>query len=233
MVRAGSGKRARSSITFDREVWDWLQANMKDRGINRYVNAAVQRSIEPPYQIEKPESFEEVTTSARTLLEGARERIIGVGHSLRHTIEGNEMLPRSKVEAGVDMTFIVMKYEMSEGDPPYWMLLRRLGGDEYVERAQETIRKHTDFLKELRELGPKHNSRIWLRHCDEVPLYGLVARDHNSTNAWMRVNIYARLQVKNPHPFIEINPSSPEGRQAYNVFYEYYEDLSGRASEIP
>jgi hypothetical protein len=214
-----------------KKVYQRLHAIGKRKGaLGAYVTEAIERFTNPPYRLQVPGP--RVSISIERLLRQSHE-LIFVGLTLKNIPKFYADLLQAKVKKRAHMTFITIKPDVGVGHPLYEMLRIQTGNSEFVNSVISQAQASSDFFKKLRGLGQAHGTRVNVRCCEEVPTFGLVITNPRRASSLMRVNIYRTLYDQPEHPFFEISQQSEEGRQAYEVFYGYYENLLQRSKEVP
>jgi hypothetical protein len=205
--------------------------------LSEYVNEAIRTYANPPYWFQVPPDSEgESLEELRGFLGESRHSIILLGLSLDRLIIGAGDLLAEKVMQGVNVTAIILSHAIQQQDAIYRVMSRRLCGNVFVDDIIRQVASTTEFFLNLRRIGEAHSTHVQLLHSLEIPFCGLVVRDHAAQGGCrMRVNLYSQMRTRGGvrmHPFIEIDPAQSMGRVAYNLFYDYCQNVIAGATEI-
>jgi hypothetical protein len=195
-----------------------------------YFNKALRAAEQPPYRLHSVQAQQHEPMS--TLLEPARFNIVLVGLSLRHMAMENQAFLEAKVRNNVSMTIILLK-RISRSSALYAVLEKQFEGAAFVDQMLEQVKRSTEIFLKQREEAARSGTTVHVYTYEEVPMCGIIMRDHLTTSARMLVSIYAKPRVEHLHRFWEIDPVPDEGRRAYDAYVEYYDDLRGRSMLLP
>ncbi len=228
-------KRPRFTFYADSDVANVLNS-VKERGARRlsiYLNNAIKRFNNPPYQLVFPESNDVAVRSFRKFIEDSQQSILLVGLSLQFVVESCRDVLVDKVKNDVNLSVILLDQRIQNNNLTFLYLERRMRNAARIRELVSQLEKSTEFFVELRRMGQQYRADVDVRSCAEVPMFGLMGRDHGFETCRLRANIYTSLSLNRRHPFLEIDPRTRIGGRAYDVMYEYYRELEGRSEEVP
>lgn len=200
-----------------------------------FLNQAVRQSLNPPIQVRTTGTDAEAREQINTFLASAESDILLVGISLQFLLSCSYTLLQELVRNHVALTVLLIPEKVPPRSALFEALRRRMGNAQLANQMLEQVRSSTAQFLELEALGGQIGTRVQVRTCDELPMYGLAVRDRlgdSRPTRRMRINVYSRVSVRHRHPVLEIDPTVPGGQAAYGVFDAYYEELLPRSVEL-
>jgi hypothetical protein len=227
-VTAERGRgRVRRWFRADPEV-DALLPHEVD-GLSNIVNDALRAHLRPAYRLIAPTSNDD---SAVTKLLTDASEITAFGVRLRRMAAEYRDLLLEKVDSRVAMTFVLVDPSLPANDPLYQLLGRTTGNAHFVDRLLQDVNQSIRFFQELRSRGLKTGTPVEIFGYREIPMCGLTIADEHTERARMIATIFGNFFEATLHPFFAIDPTSNEGRRAYDVFHDYYLRLATRLTDL-
>ena len=226
MAESEQAEARRNRVTFDADDDVAEIVSRLPRGMRRrYLNEVVRRHENPPYRLHRADSPEHAAEQLTSFVEAARDEIVLVGLSLELLVTRCHDLIERKVRERVSLTVILLQESIEPGSGLYEDLRARAGGTPYADQIIAQVRRSHAFFREIREIGAQVGTRVTILACGELPMCGFLLLDRNTPSPLLRVNIYSSISVDRRHPFFEIEPTIPGGKDIYDVFYSFYDGL--------
>lgn len=153
------------------------------------------------------------------------QEAIFVGTTLRSLSSFHDFI-ESKVARGAKFTFLYAdRSVLSRGSALLHQVALRQARQE-----EEILRQVEQSVTWLNELESAHPEMVTVIPMSIVPGFGMLLVDPFKPSARLRVNLYLHDQDPNCDPLLDITPSTPESRVAFDLFVRHYVSLVTHAT---